>query len=440
MPGFISLLFALFLLQGCDGSVMPMKMQNYNVDSLNNAFKRDKNIFDGKTIVNAKLSGDDIKGKFGVEIEDIIIRNLTMNNVQMWRAHLKNITFVDCTFIKVDFTYSKFENVKFIRCSISGYKKPIDSYDAYRTDFSGIIIDRILFEDVSIGRSVYMNFHDGIVVMKNVTVTSKEKQTANLLSGSNLHVRIDNCVVENQHGLGIIEENSSAYITNSRFINADLEISGKAAWMENCTLNNSTAPESEVVVIKNCRLDAVGIDIGKDGQRNFLVNNTYTNSTGTVTLWLFRAQHDTIKDNSHLYLYGPTNIPGTVYVDSGNVNIYEVEIGRLVMRQQSSNRRMANLNLQNVKIGKGKWTLADVQHGKWEHVQLGAPIDLDEAKIGTITGHYVEFTNGYPWVNGKLDIVDSSQPLEFDKPPVPTLEELGLAQFWKENDFPVEKY
>jgi hypothetical protein len=127
-------------------------------------------------------------------------------------------------------------------------------------------------------------------------------------------------------------------------------------------------------------------------------------------------------------------------VDSGNVNIYGTRIDNLIMGQQNFNTHMASLNLQNVKIGKGDWGLADLLAGKWEHVRLGAPIDLKKAKIGTITSHYLEFTNGYPWVNGKLDIVDSSQPLEFDKPPVPTLEELGLAQFWKENDFPQEQY
>jgi hypothetical protein len=73
-------------------------------------------------------------------------------------------------------------------------------------------------------------------------------------------------------------------------------------------------------------------------------------------------------------------------------------------------------------------------------VQLGAPINLDRAKIGTITGRFVEFPNGYPWQHGDLKIVESSKPLGFDKPPVPTLEELGLAQFWKENDFPHKDY
>jgi hypothetical protein len=52
----------------------------------------------------------------------------------------------------------------------------------------------------------------------------------------------------------------------------------------------------------------------------------------------------------------------------------------------------------------------------------------------------VEFPRGTPWRNGELKIGYSSDPLKFERPPVPTLEELGLAQFWKENDFPVEKY
>jgi uncharacterized protein YjbI with pentapeptide repeats len=434
--GSLLILFVFFLLQGCDG----MQMTVYSVDTLNAEAKKDKNIFNGKRIANAILNGPmDGSDRYGVDLENITIRNLTMENVQMKWAHFKNVTFEDCTFIKVNFLQSKFENVKFIRGSMSGYKQPDDAND-YETDLKNIKIDRVLFDGVDIGRSVYINFHDGIIVMKNVKVTSWEKETANLLSGSNLHVRIDNCVVKNQAGLSVTGKNSSSYITNSRFINARLEVSGKSAWIENCTLNQSTAPEAKIVVIKNSRLDAVGIDIGEDGQRDFLVNNTYTNTVDTVTLWLFRTQDNIIRDNAHLYLYGPAHIPGNIYVGSGNVNIYEVEIDKLTVFQQPSNIHMASLNLQNVKIGKGDWELADLRTGKWEHVQLGVPIDLSKAKIGTITGHYVEFPNGSPWVNGKLDIVDSPKPLEFDKPPVPTLEELGLAQFWRENDFPQEQY
>lgn len=440
-----ALLSALFLIQGCNG--MPMKV--YSVEVLNAEARKDKNLFNGKRIADAALDGpEDGSGRYGVELEDMVIRDLTMDNVRMCKAHFKNVTFVDCTFVKVDFRESKFENVKFIRGSISGYAKP-DLPRDYETDFRGVEIDRLLFDGVSIGRSVHMNFFGsgdgdyGVVVLRNVTVKSREKDTAMLLYGWDLHVRIDNCVVEDQYGVSISGDNSTAYITNSRFINARLKIGGKAAWVENCTLGGSDAPEAESVVIKNCRLDAVGVDIGKDGQRTFLVNNTYADSMDTdgISLWLFRAQQYTVKDNAHLYLYGPAHIPGKVWVDSGNVHIYGAEIDKVAMRQQySKNMHLASLNLQNVKLGQADWKLADVRQGKWENVQFGAPIDLNQAKIGPISGHKVTFAGGSPWINGKLDITDSARPLEFDKPSVPTLEELGLAQFWKEHDFPVETY
>jgi hypothetical protein len=179
-----------------------------------------------------------------------------------------------------------------------------------------------------------------------------------------------------------------------------------------------------------------------DGERCvFLVNNTYIRpqKQDEATLLLLSAGHER-RDKAHLYLYAGSNIPGKVVADSGNIYIENTEIDFLSMRQGRFNCSLANLDLENVKIGQGRWEYADVRQGKWQHVRLGRPIDLNQAKIGTITGHYVEFTDGYPWINGKLEIVDSSRPLKFDKPPVPTLEELGLAQFWKENDFPVENY
>ena len=68
-------------------------------------------------------------------------------------------------------------------------------------------------------------------------------------------------------------------------------------------------------------------------------------------------------------------------------------------------------------------------------------VNLQGAKVSNIIGYQVEFPNGYPWRNGEPNSIKYVyEPLNIEKPPVPTLEELGLAQFWKENDFPQEQY
>ena len=441
---FLFLLVSLCLLPGCGGS--PMDVSDVNV--LNEAAKKDKNFFNGKKILDARLNG--LKdGSYGVVLEDMTIRNLTINNVQMWRAYFKNVTFVDCTFVKVDFWDSKFENVKFIRGSISGDKKPnpVDYSEEYQTKLDRVRINRLLFDGVEIGRSVHINFvgdadqGGGIVVMRNVTVSSREKHTAWLLGGIDLHVRIDNCVVEDQYGVNVRGQNSSAYVTNSRFTNAGIKLAGKVVWLENCTLKRCGPLTATIVVVRNCRLEGVGVGVEEDGERYFLVKNTFTNAKHQLAVSLLPAREYTTRDNAHLYFYADGHIPGRVRVNSGNVHIYDAEIDELTMHQQQLlTRPMASLNLQNVKIGKGDWERGTLHAGKWENVRLGKPIDLNKAIIGPIIGHKVEFPNGYPWIHGHLDITNSPTPLEFDKPPVPTLEELGLAQFWKEHDFPVEQY
>jgi len=177
-----------------------------------------------------------------------------MHNVQMKWAHFKNVTFIDCNFIKVNFLESKFENVKFIRGVIF---QPDDPNAEPETTFGEIDIDRVLFDGVKIGKNVHMNLFDGVVVMRNVVVEAGRKEKSydtRLIGGDNLRVRIDHCKVENEVGLNISGDDSSAYITNSTFKNSMIKIKGIVAWVENCTIRNTIdTPSSKTVVLKNNR-------------------------------------------------------------------------------------------------------------------------------------------------------------------------------------------
>jgi len=437
----VFLIIAFFsILQGCDN----MDVETKGIPEFNAAVVKYPGLLDNRHIKGKRLDGWKDDCSDGVHWENLVIHNLTLENVEMWRAHLKNVTFVDCKFIKVDFSRSIFDNVKFIRGKIYGYSKPDQPRPSndYESTFDAIYITRVLFDGTEFGQSVDMNFSDGIVVMRNIKADLPPKKNNWLLYGYDLQVRMDNCKVSNQAAVLLQGEKDTLYATNSRFINAELKLKGPAAWIENCELKSPTRlPQAATVVIKNSKLSGVGVG-GQDNQRYFLVGNTFIRPADPdePTVALLPTRENTTIDNTHLYLYADTEIPGRVGVDGGNIHIYGAKIGGLYMGHQNFGTHMASLNLQNVKIGQGKWKLADVRHGKWENVEIYPPVDLNGAKFGEIIGHRVEFPRGTPWKNGELKITNSSEPLTFDKPPVPTLEETGLAQFWKENDFPKENY
>ena len=163
---------------------------------------------------------------------------------------------------------------------------------------------------------------------------------------------------------------------------------------------------------------------------------------------IYEKKGDDVGVCSTAYIYN-AKIP-ELGIGYGSVNIYDTTIGKLKLSNLAEDKRHAakypgeargvhdldgitEINLSNVTIGKGDWEGAELQQGKWNNVQLG-PLNLKEAKIGVIDGYRV----GY--FGSGLKFRESPQPLQIDKPPVPTLEELGLAQFWKENDFPQEQY
>ena len=443
------LLIAFFsILQGCDN----MDVETKGVAEFNAAVIKYPGLLNNRHIKGKQLNGTKKDCSDGVHWENLVIHNLTLEDVEMWRAHLKNVTFVDCNFIKVDFSRSIFDNVKFIRGKIYGYPEPNQPKPSndYESTFNNISITRVLFDGVEFGQSVNIGFGNGIVVMRNIKADLPPDKNACLLSGNNLQVRMDNCRVSNQAAILGVDDRITLYATNSKFINAELNFTGPAAWIENCVLAGGGAPFTDVLVIKKSQLENTGAGSYKTKQNPnklhgvFLTENTYTNNLysnngpGIPAMMGFGGASD-----GRLYLYANgEEIPGRTSISGGNVYISNANLGKVFMGSGKQNPEyVTSLNLQNVKIkGGGDWTFADVRHGKWENVAIYSSVDLKDSKFGEIIGHRVEFPNGTPWKNGELKITPSYEPLTFDKPPVPTLEETGLAQFWKENDFPKESY
>jgi uncharacterized protein YjbI with pentapeptide repeats len=411
-------------------------------ENFNAAVKADPKVLNNKMISHARLSSMNKSSWDGVRLENLIVRNLTLRDVEMRGAKLKNVTFVDCKLIKTDFSNSRFENVKFIRGSFSGYHPPTDSFADYQTDFARVEVDRLLLDGVHFGKSVKTGFRNGIVVLRNITT---DPNPGVVLGGSNLQVRMDNCTIQNQDALGVLGENSTAYITNSRFIKSDLDIlKGRAAWVENCDFSGSSTPSAAQTVVTNCRIGSYftvrGMKFGQS--RIFLSKNTYGNGSVTVTYpitAMYRNKRDPSDFTAHLFIDG--RLP-RVFVNTGKVHIYDAEIGQLVLHQNRSETfsPLESLNLSNVTVKSGDWERCDVEQGLWENVRLHPKIDVNEGSLKNITGHKVSFPEGSPWVNGSVEITESPTPLNIERPPVPTLEELGLAQFWRENDFPPQEY
>ena len=418
-----------------------MPIVTRGVEEFNAAVKAHPRLLDNQHIYDVHLNARPVKPGNGVVLEDLVIRNLTLRDVQMRGALLKNVTFVDCKFIKADFSYSTFSNVKFIRGSMSGHAQP-DSYEAYETTFKDVAIDRVLFDGVYIDKSVSTGFHGGIVVLRNVTTTQTPNRSARILGGGDIQIRVDNCKIFNQGLASLAGTNNSLYVTNSVLSNADMIMDATTAWVENCDVHG-VVPAATTLVVKNNRVHDITVLGRRDtGCRAFLTGNTYTASPADqgATIRLFYTKNKTTLDTSYLYLYADAPLPCRVAVQAGNVHIYDTEIDDLALRHLSFETNATSLNLENVKIKHADWESADVRGGRWQNVEIYPPVDLKTARFDNILGHNVRFPQGTPWVNGVLNIAESPTPLKFDRPPVPTLEETGLAQFWKEHDFPEETY
>jgi len=428
--------FLLIYIHGCDK--MRETIEVRDVDVLNALIKKDPTFLNNKLIKDATLfkvvDPNHPELGHGLVLENMVIKNFVMSNMTLYNVQFKNVTFVDCAFIKTHMEDGTFENVKFIRGELFTYDEPKDAYWQPQTYFEDIKIDRVLFDGVRIGKNAKMYLYKGVVVMRNVVVEAKRDERSYdsaLLRGNDLHVRIDRCTVTNETGLNISGDKSSAYITNSTFNNSMIQIKGTATWVDNCTITNTSMPGSKTVVVRSSRLSNVNAYSAYDDGKAFFVDNNYINEKDGYGLGAA----------SGAYIY--TAQIQNLNIDSGPVNIYDTTIEKLKLNNLAAAKRLnagvrqptgiTELNLSNVTIKQGDWEGAELQQGKWNNVQLG-PLNLNEAKIGVITGYRV----GH--FGSDLKFKESTQPLNIEKPPVPTLEELGLAQFWKENDFPVEQY
>lgn len=441
-----------YFLKGCN--TMPIVTRG--VQEFNAAVAANPTILNNQTIAKVVLNSTHPTSGDGVVWENMVIHNLTLRDVKMHGAKLSNITFVDCTFIKADFDYSTLSNVKFIRGTMTGLDAP-DSYEDYETSFQHVAIDRVLFDGVYFKKHAKFTFNGGekggIVVMRNITTGEDSTDVSRLLGGSNLHVRMDNCTVINQIALNIREGDNSAYITNSHFRNtkdqtvstparwdASLSLLGRASWVENCVIESGRIPATDVAVITNCTLGNISPGGREIPSTMFFSKNKFVKRHKDDGLRINGAQ-DRIDDVNSFYIYaGGETIPQRVVLGTGNIYIFDATIENMSSRQKRFNTALPNLNLQNVDIKSGKFEYAHWLNAKWENVRVFPPIEVGEATFGPILGYKVEFPKGTPWVDGTINITTVHEPLKIPRPPVPTLEETGLAQFWRENDFPVESY
>ena len=158
----------------------------------------------------------------------------------------------------------------------------------------------------------------------------------------------------------------------------------------------------------------------------YLTGNTYPgDSKRGMNVDVF----DTGVRNGNAYIYGGGKKVPLMAAGGGNLHIYDCDIGELKLFDEPD-KEFETLNMKNVTIRKGYWPRTLPLKGNWENVAIYPEIEMRKGSEHPFLGYNVTFPEGPPWRGATVNITESAKPLEFAKPPVPTLEQLGLAQFW----------
>lgn len=383
------------------------------------------------------------------------IRNLTLDRVWMNFALFKNVTFVECKFIQVNFDWARFENVKFIGCLFQG-RGPGN----IETSLRNVKADNVLFDRVTFGQYVWSQYLRGTIILRNIHSSKTENTGDWIVDGNNLNVLVDKCTIKNLYAASTGTENSTVYVRDSTLV---MGISGqaKATWIENSTIRGGVG-YGLVSVVKNCEVQhAVAYGQG-NGSKVFVVNCTF----GEPGVASFEAKPEEEIGRSDIYFYGNKKIP-LLSVSGGNCHVFDTAIGELNLRPlrwKDETTSIDSLNLKNVTIKKGDWSAVFIRKGNCENVTVTGSVLLEKTPDTGITVNNVTFQARPPFIyfdraamfqymasdsarkdeisdemfyrpsNANIKARKSNQPLEFDHPPVPTLEELGFVEFWRNHD------
>ncbi len=433
------------LLSACNFFGPPTK----TVAEFNAYVAANPNGLDGKTLSGVQLDGamtriddNDVPagedkyayamsqgGVGGIVIQNMKVTGLTVDKSSLLFASIRNVTFVDCKFLQTDMTGSTLENVKFVNCEFDGIEPGRKIGNIYHrgrvTNLNMVAADNVVFENVAFGKGFSSNFHRGVITLINVKASPSESP---IIRGINVKLRLLACTLHDRNIAAIKGDDSSILILNSDIKGLSCSSSiTKVVWIEK-TLFYGGAGTSEFLMIR----DSAGtFEFGgyyASSPTAYLVNNQY-NDTGYSTFF------PSIKkgNSATLYLYGSNNYFPMLRIGSGNINIFNVNFGILNILEYGD-IGVKSLNLKNVSIKEGKWLAPLPETGYWEQVEIIGPVELAQQSKAEISGYNVLFPNGSPWINGDVEIKHLSSPQKMQMPPVPTLEEVGLAQFWQEVD------
>jgi hypothetical protein len=411
-----------------------MAFTTYSVRVFNEYAAKNPDGLNGRTISKARLDGDFAEGDLfhkkdgrgGVFLENMTVRNLTMDTSSLMFARFKNVTFLDCAFYKTDFTGSRFDNVRFVNCVFDGQEP--GRVRGHETKLDEVLANNVTFDRVTFGAGLRVEYRKGsILTLRNITGGRTASKDNSLVFGEDIHIRLEDCAIPDR-SVAFLHGDSTVYVKRCVFEGQGIAGNARIIFIDNSTILGGG--RAQVYVLQN---SAVAISAGDSDFETtdvYLAGNTYpdrTSKNSRVEVFGNGAR------NGNAYIYGGGQKIPLMFASGGNVHIYDADIGRFVMIA-TAEQNFEALNMRNVAIRKGYWTKRMPRKGNWENVRIYPPVELREKSEYAISGYKVAFPEGIPWRNGSVESRESDRPLEFAMPPVPTLEQLGLAQFWEAVD------
>jgi hypothetical protein len=246
--------------------------------------------------------------------------------------------------------------------------------------------------------------------------------------GESIHVRLEDCAIPGR-SVVVVRGESTVYANRCFFEGRGIAGDARTIFIDNSTIIGG-AVGAGVCVVQN---SAVATSIGKSAFETtdvFLADNTYPDHTAEERRM---ALFPTGVRNGNAYIYGNGKEIPMLLLSGGNIHIYDCGIDKLYLLTIWG-ESLESLNMKNVIIRRAEGPDRMPLKGNWENVRIYPPVNFDKRLEYVFTGHKVTVPTGNPWKDGIVKITESDRPLEFAMPPVPTLEQLGLAQFWEAVD------
>lgn len=214
----------------------------------------------------------------------------------------------------------------------------------------------------------------------------------------------------------------------------------KAIWIADSRFESVNIPTARMLVVKNSYL---GNSISYAGGETKKPHTIYLENCEYPLRTRYSDKFGTgfqIGDNeADIFIYGKAPRQKNVYFGQrgGRMHVFDAEI---VCLDLMGGAYPSELYLKNVVIRGENWKSDNpsinldrtlIVKGAWEDVEIYSKVYVKDADIRALTIHNLRFPDGSPWVEANeatfAAMTESDVALDIPRPPVPTLEELGIA-------------